>query len=293
MTTPDRFFEALRGLQRQTKRFAAPSEEVLQEFRRVTESLALADAASIVDKGKIYYAYPAWRVTDLLSWWPLDTLSQARDVHGAYNGSFAGNAAVSSEGDLALGRVREYVTLDGAGDYVSLGDITQITGATAALTVGARVYVTSLASQRAIVCRLTGLGEYQFSLEVGTNGRLISAHADGERGETGAGVIAANTWYSVMWVFNGGGGTDAQKVQLYVNGISQSLNFPGPPQTTLVKDSSLPVLIGRRNSGPLNDFAGRISDVAVWQASLSGSEALAYHNDSVSDRIMAGEFVAG
>ena len=75
MSTKDDFFDALAGIDRQSRRVTTSEEEILQEFRKVTESFAIAEATTELEqRDKAYLAVPADLVlngsfeTDLTSW---------------------------------------------------------------------------------------------------------------------------------------------------------------------------------------------------------------------------------
>ena len=75
MTTSDDFFDRLRVLNDQARRIPTAEEEILQEFRRITESFPLADATpELEQRNKTYYVVPENKLanpsfeTDLSSW---------------------------------------------------------------------------------------------------------------------------------------------------------------------------------------------------------------------------------
>lgn len=71
MTTPhqDGFFQALRGINKQSRRINRPDEEVLQEFRRLNESLTLTDGTpTIDDKTAGQYKWTTTAGDDQIEW---------------------------------------------------------------------------------------------------------------------------------------------------------------------------------------------------------------------------------
>ena len=282
---PNTFAHTLVRLRQALASRQAESEEdpAITQIRVVSQSTKIGSIVITATAiGPTYYAHPKWTMTSLLSWWTLAQLDGARDVHGGYNGTINGNPAYATVDDVTIGRTRRYITLDGAGDYVDVGNMVEITGATAALSVAARVRLSSLTSSPAVVGRLDGGGNFQFALEITSTGRVIFGLAGAARAQTAEGIIVTGTWYTVTIVFDGAGVGDAGKVQIYINGVSQTLEFPASPTTTLVNNSALSVLIGRRNTGS-NELTGDVYDVAIWTTNLSAAQALAHHQDLVGD----------
>ena len=264
-------------------------EQVTKFFWLPAETMALAHSAPTgTGRGPVYYAMPTWSVTNLLSWWTLAEIEAARDIHDGYNGTVNGNPVYTQGVDLDIDRVRRFLRFDGTGDDVDVGDITELDGA-ATVTWACRFRVSSLATLRALIGRSVAVNE-QFSIEVDTSGRVYAFLNGGIRGYTVAGTIALNTWYTLVVVFNGAGATNPDKQQIYVNGVPKTLTFASAPPATLATVTG-DVYIGQRGDGSQR-LVGDEYDTAIWLTNLSAAQALAYHNDASTDRIVAGFFKA-
>ena len=70
MTQPSQsgFFDALRGVWRQSRRIEQPDEEVLQSFRRVTETVTVTEASTYEEKTAGAYRWTTASDTDRIIW---------------------------------------------------------------------------------------------------------------------------------------------------------------------------------------------------------------------------------
>lgn len=296
MTNDNRLFDALTGMQRQIKRVATPDEEVLQEFRRVSETLALADGTPTdEERGLAYFVYPKWRTTNLLSWWTHASFENWRDSIGSYNGTLNGSVAFATQDDLTLGKRRRYANFpSGATHYINLGDLTELDGAQQ-VTWAFRYRPISGNDGVPISRDPAAVGDQQFLAHVinTTDLRFFIQDAGGTYpyGRVNS-VFTANTWYSVVVVFDGTLTGDANRLKVYINGVQQTLTFPVGGIPSALETVAANVRIGN-SEGTAGWVAEKdIYDVAIWLAALSAAEALAYHNDSDLDRVIAGEFKA-
>lgn len=89
-------------------------------------------------------------------------------------------------------------------------------------------------------------------------------------------------WHHVVCVFNGAGSTNAERMQIYINGVAQPITFTGTIPATLV-DNSHAVNIG----GKLNvaGFLGAMDEVRIYNRALSAGEAKGLYDVGESDKV--------
>lgn len=289
---PRSFAHMLIELRRQLASRQLDTEEdpAITQIRMVSEDAKIGGLAITATAiGPTYYAMPKWAVAGLLSWWTLAQIDGARDVYGAYGGVVNGNPVYTEGDDLTIGRTRRFLRFDGVGDYVDVGDITDIDGQ-AVVAWSMRLRVSSLAAERVIISRWAA-GNQQFkvsistlgSVEIGINGGLCRYSANA--------IIALNTWYTVSVYYDGSQADDGNRLKLYVDAVAKALILLNPTPATLSTVTGN-VHIGQQSDGALV-FVGDIYDVTIWvDNSQLAADALAYHNDIVSDRVVAGFFKA-
>ena len=295
---PHSYAHLLIELRRKVAARQVDTEEdpTITQIRMVKDEVKIGSALTVTASinGPTYYSMPKWRVTNLLSWWTFDNLEADRDIQGSYNGTQVGNPVYTEEDDLTLGRTRRFLRFDGAGDYVDVGDITELDGA-ANITWAFRFRTPSLGGESTFIARYNGVGEKQFRFSIETDGSVVLGieAGGGEAIATlVAGSIVVDTWYTLMVVYNGGGVGNSGRLQAYLNGVAITPTFSGQSIPATLQSVTESIFIGREALTVANDYTGDILDVSIWEASLSSGEALVWHNDLVVDRIIAGFFKA-
>jgi len=171
------------------------------------------------------------------------------------------------------------LTFDGIDDYVNLGDIIELNGVSK-FTIEAMVYCTTAGQYKTIFSKRYS-DTYKIQL-YGTNltfavgnGNLMSASM--------ATAFPLNTWIHVAAVYNASGSTNAERMKIYINGVSATLTYSGTvPSTTFV--SSTPALLGSEATTPSSNicFNGKLNDFRIWNTARTATEILATVNQSVS-----------
>lgn len=182
---------------------------------------------------------------------------------------------------------------DGTNDYVTIGDVAALDGAS------------QLTFEAWIKPQTAATGERIFSKETttstdGTGMALFGASGDqlflstrngvNATGNTGS-VLTIGSWNHVAYVFNGSGTGNSERLRCYVNGIEQSLTYNGTVPSTLTSNAQS-LTLGIRS--PLDFvFDGEMDEVRFWSdarteleirtnmtKSLTGSESnlIAYYN---------------
>jgi hypothetical protein len=100
------------------------------------------------------------------------------------------------------------------------------------------------------------------SWSVQTNGTALRMHLGTPGTNFGevASAIAASTERTYVWVFDGGGATNADKLRLWIDGVSQSVTFTGTIPTTVPASS---------NTLSLGCFSG--PDGQYWDGKIKGA----------------------
>ncbi len=216
------------------------------------------------------------RTTTPLAEWPL--CGYPLDTVGSYNGTLVSD--VSFTRDTAC-----YASFVGAGDYIDVGDITEMDGAVNA-SFALQFRSTDMSHINSPFSRWPSGGPYQILLRANVNGSIetiIRNDATGlyPGGTSTTGLVVANTWYSVVIVFDGAGATDADKLKIYLDGTEVALSFVSAPMPAVMSAASAGYRLGDE-AGGANTLEGDLRDVVIWLSSLSAAEALEYHNATVA-----------
>ena len=102
----------------------------------------------------------------------------------------------------------------------------------------------------------------------------VVANGGNTYGYTAAGAIPVNTWVHVSMVFDGSGGTNADRLKVYVNGVNTALTFVGTIPSTTFNGSSNPFRVS--NVGTMY-FDGKSDEVRVYNRALNSTDAAALH----------------
>jgi hypothetical protein len=317
------FAELLARVKYNISRTSLPRHAALVQLRQQYAGINLAVTYTTESWGPTYYVYPGSLTTNLINHWTLASFETAsgtggvRPSVGTVTGTINGGPTTSTFDDLVKngGRRRYFTVFDGDGDFINLGDITSFDGE-ASISIGFRLRPDSIDSSQdrvfpysfpisfdnadgVIISRWpasdTNKQFYISALENGAIRAVFSTDATGGRawGLTSSAQLATDTWDDVLVVYNGGGSANADRLQIYVEGASQTLTFNGTIPTSL-RAVSGDVLIGRRENDTTDDYAGDLYDLAYWSTNLSSAQAATWDADSITDRIIAGTWkIAG
>lgn len=104
---------------------------------------------------------------------------------------------------------------------------------------------------------------------------VYGASADDSAQTTTVGM-AADTWYHVVLIYDGGGSTNADKLKVYVNGSAHTLTFINAPPAS-ISDSGADFNIGRWST--LGYYMeGRIDEFGFFQRAITSSEVAELYN---------------
>lgn len=167
-------------------------------------------------------------------------------------------------------RIRgKVLTVTGTNSNMDIGDIDAIEGGTT-LTLETWVKFTSLIDDAVVIGKSNGVND-QFILSLGaaadgTNNDLKFVLGNGGQEATAyttGDFIATNTWYHVALVYNNGaGGSDADKLKLYINGIERTLTFSGDPVPTTIPSNAANMYLGALNTD--REMTGALEETRLW-----------------------------
>lgn len=166
---------------------------------------------------------------------------------------------------------------DGVDDYVDLGDLSaEFSGQTTA-------------SVSLWFKRDTTTNQILFDLKDGTSRIAIQLYQNtsiyfylNNKNYVHSTVPAIDTWYNLIYVFNGGGTTNADKLKMYLNGTELTGGtYSGAIDTAIgTLTSSMTSYIGRTPSH-VAYFDGNIDEVALFNTALSSSDVTSIYNSGV------------
>jgi hypothetical protein len=243
------------------------------------EIQAIFDAGSAGKcKGPVVCVQPP---SGLVSWWPGD--GNAQDIIGLNDGTLQGGTS------FAQGIVGQAFRFDGVDDYIRVPHHPSLNPASA-LTIEAWIHSASTEGARVIVSKWnddTGDWSYIFKdhndsdkLRIELSESIHNDLADLE----GSTSIPLGTWIHVATTYDVGEGT----VRLYFNGIEDASLMVGPGR--LIDSSLTDLLIGAvfTGGGILENFAGLIDEVAIYNRALSAEEIAAIFNAGSAGKCKGG-----
>ena len=174
---------------------------------------------------------------------------------------------------FAAGKNGNAVSLDGANDFVTLGNpsLLQLTGS---MTISGWITASAFPSDDAVIVSKRSASPLGMQLDttVDRGSRTVGFKLTNAAGSNmfryGVTVLQLNTWYHVAGVYN----ASAQTLNVYVNGQLDNGVLVGTVTTTQ-QNSSTAVHIGQRPGAPGTfNFAGKIDDVRLYSRALTQAE---------------------
>ena len=241
-------------------------------------------ALSVSEVTQLYrLTAPTSTDTGLEGYWSFN----GKDVSGttAFDRSGAGNTGTLTGGpSIAEGKLAQGLNFDGSDDYVSVADAAALTQS--ALTVSFWKKNTNAASNSRFVTKSSSANR-SWSVESSDAGRNIqfitssTISVESENGITPNGGMAVGQWYHVVCVFNGAGSTNAERMQIYINGAAQSITFSGTIPAALVDNSHAVNIGGKQNTA---GFPGAMDEVRIYNRALSAGEAKGLYDVGADDK---------
>lgn len=160
---------------------------------------------------------------------------------------------------------------DGTNDKIDHGAAASINSA-ANLTVMCWVNPVAVAARKGFVSK--GSSNCSFCMMFGESGTetdlRVYYSGNPAQGCKASGVFTNGTWTHVAMCYDGAGGTDAQKMQLYMNGVAQSVTFTTSPPATL--QSTTGGLLTGSDAFNTTFSNTNVAHLKVWTATLTAAE---------------------
>jgi hypothetical protein len=215
---------------------------------------------------------PTGTDTGLKGYWSFN----GQDMSGttAYDRSGAGNDGTLTNGPaIAEGKLGQALSFDGTNDYVDMGDLNFMDGASV-LTLSAW-FKRSAASAQLTVGKIVNDNQ-RFDITMWTDGNVYVNNGDGAAPAYGAFVSNDTNWHHIVYVYDGNLSGNSNRTKAYLDGIVQSLTFTGTiPATTQSTTSSF--VVGR-NQATSTYSSGFIEEVRLYTSALSASEIKALYS---------------
>ena len=251
-------------------RMSRPTSTMSKRTRWYAVVAALVLAASV----------ELWAVstTDLYAYWAFDTSPGiAEDSHSGNrdltNGSGIGTttgklneAANMDAGNLAFTRADE-----------AAADFTTAFSVSCWIRGNGGIAVTSV-----IMSKWTYSSQGGWTLAIDGTDDLAFWVADSltdggsNNGVTTTASLVGDTWYHVVWVYDGGGSTNADRAKIYLNNSNMTLTFTGTIASSL-QNNTADMVVGRW-PGLDRYWVGRIDECGVWSRALSSGDVSDLYN---------------
>lgn len=211
----------------------------------------------------------------LVGHWTFD--SDTTDTTGSFDGAAQGDAAIDNA-TFQIGGGS--LTVDGAGDYVDMGDIDINTGG---YTLMAWVNFDGVASGSDYIAGK----EQSFHLGIRSGNRIWGSVSTTNNpftatGNDGQVLDPSGGWYHIAMVYDGA------NLFRYINGVEDGTDTD-PPMTGNVSTQSgtdRDFWVGS-SANSNRDFDGFIDDVALFDEGLSGADLLAIYNGGLAGQNVA------
>jgi hypothetical protein len=163
---------------------------------------------------------------------------------------------------------------NGTNESINLGDIA-LDGVTSAY-FSTWAYFDALTDFSMLFTKRTD-DSNQFEILLGgvffgnNSGELVILCCNGSANARGYSVdiaFSTSTWYHIFVAYNGGGGTDADKLKLFINGTEHTLTYSGTLPATLPTIANSAFLGAR--SGTDFELTGKQAEFAIWTGGLPG-----------------------
>lgn len=237
-------------------------------------SLYKGSVATVVNKSKTN------RITNgLVGYWTFDGNKIAGVT--AYDSSSSGNNGTMTNGPTpTIGKVGQALRFDGTDDYVSIGNSSTYSfERTDSFSVSLWFYKNIITNPMGLFSKQnTTAGQFTgYNLSIG-NGTLqpsfVLESNTSNLISVSVPAVSAATWHHIVVTYNGN--SNVSGVNIYVDGVSQSLTTASNTLSASIINTVAPQISGRNGANQLS--AGAIDDVRLYNRVLTSDEALALYN---------------
>ena len=190
----------------------------------------------------------------------------------AHDGTLSGNMDNSDWiASGALSTAANGLDFDGTNDRVNLGDIDAMDGVST-LTIEMWFNADDISTNKRLFGKkVDGSNSTEINFS-GGNTIVLQVEEGGASFGTFS-FTSTNTWHHLAMVFDGGGGTNADRLKGYLDGVQQTLAFTGTiPAAT--DDNMENAYIGD-NGKDLVPFDGTIDDFRIWSTARTTAQIIA------------------
>ena len=175
-----------------------------------------------------------------------------------------------------------FLDFDGSNDNVRLPENPSLSGISA-LTIESWVYLDGIPGNQVIYADL-GSGNSDVMLQIRANGAVRGTlnRSTTRYGETAASSVSAGVWTHLAMVFDGSGTSNADRLQIFINGTPQSLSFTGTIQSTTPNAhvGDLPHLGSLRGTSAFLD--GKMDEFRIWTTAKTQAEIQSSMNSALT-----------
>ncbi len=174
-------------------------------------------------------------------------------------------------------------TFDGTDDYIDCGDNDNLsfgnTSSDFPFTFSMWVKVDDLTTSHTLIKKFDyNSGNSEYNIYIGSDGAIYNnIYSNGvglnRRGrKTSTGLISINTWYHIVWTYDGQGGTNASNgIKIYLDGVRVDNANNQKNSYVAMRNSNLLFKIGEL-------INGNMDEVAVFNSELSQSDVTTIYN---------------
>lgn len=174
------------------------------------------------------------------------------------------------------------IALDGIDDYVDCGDADNLSFGDSVtdspFSFSMWVKVDTLVSGHGLIEKQDSSNNREYIIYIASDGAIYNnIYSNGvalnRRGrKTNTGLISIDTWYHIVWTYNGN--SDYSGIKIYLNGVRvDNANF-GKNTYVAMKNTNNPFKIGEY-------ITGNMDEVSVFNSELSQSDITTIYNSGV------------
>jgi hypothetical protein len=203
-------------------------------------------------------------------------LKEATGTNAADSTSNALTATQSNSPTQGAAQVGGGLTFNGSTQQLNTGSTTAI-GDLSIITVSAWVKISTYVSQATAVANYDGQG---FSLQTALTSADIYFNAGGRYGFTASNVYTTGTWHLWTAVYDGNQATNAAKIKIYLDGVSQTLTYSGAIPASLGASANT-LQIGNRPDAA-HYLNGALDEVRISTIARSAGWIVTEYNNQSS-----------
>jgi hypothetical protein len=216
--------------------------------------------------------------TNLIAHWSMDLVSNDvlfDDSGNGHDGSIVGNSVISTFGGFDNGSV---LLLDGDGDYVNFGDISEMEFGSSDYTISAWIKPSSSGhnivnngGHGAIITKYNASSSNRQWMLLHRGESTLQAYFNPTGGGAHNYVTSVPTISPDVWT-HVASQRDGNDFNLYINGELVSTSPSSPVATNIASQKNAPVYVGRVGSSNRYYFNGYIDEVKVYNIAVSGHD---------------------